>query len=175
MRFLTILFCLLFSAAASFAQTDINNFIVKESLLKNSKLAIIAADSLDNPLEQINGVYTFTVSGFAQSLKFNEGVAVLPMQLERSSFVYIKHVNDQGNHSKLIYVYKSDGELTPYTINILALLVLPLLLVFIAFMFRKLIIIAIILFLCFVYFGSSNGLGIGTFFETILDGLKRLF
>jgi hypothetical protein len=52
---------------------DINNFLVKESLLKNSKLAIIAADSLDNPIEKINGTYTFSVSGFTQSLTLMKG------------------------------------------------------------------------------------------------------
>ena len=68
---LIVFICLLFLSAISFARTTgINNFIVKESLLKNSKIAIIAADSLDKPLENINGTYTFSVSGFTQQLAF---------------------------------------------------------------------------------------------------------
>jgi len=163
-------------SATGFAQkADINNFIVKESLLKNSKLAIIATDSLEQPIETINGLYTFTVSGFTQSVKFNDGVAILPMQLERSAFVYIKHQNDGGTHSKLLYVYKKDGTLNPYPINSLWLVIFPLAIIFIAFAFRKLIIIAIIILLVFIYFNHSNGLNLSTFFDTIFDNLKKAF
>lgn len=167
---------LLLISAASFAQTaDINNFIVKESLLKNSKLAIIAADSLEQPMEKINGLYTFTISGFTQELKFNDGVAILPMQLDKSAFVYVKHQNDKGTHSKLLYVYKKEGTLNPFTINSLWLVIIPLLLVFMAFAFRKLIIFVVILLLVFIYFNHSNGLNLSTFFETIFDSLKKVF
>ncbi|MCX2482759.1 hypothetical protein [Pedobacter sp. MR2016-24] len=174
----TLYYCLLLLmiSATGFAQkADVNNFIVKESLLKNSKLAIIAADSLDQPLENINGLYTFSVSGFTQPVKFNDGVAILPMQLERSAFVYIKHQNDKGTHSKLLYVYKKDGTLNPYTINSLWLVVIPLLLIFMAFAFRKLIIFVVIILLLFMYFNHSNGLNLSTFFETIFDNLKKAF
>ena len=175
MRFFSIVFIFTFFTGTAFAQqSNINNFLVKESLLKNSKLAIIAADSLNNPIEQINGLYTFSVSGFAHPLKFNDGVAVLPMQLERSAFVYIKHVNDLGTHSKLVYVYKSEGNLTPYMISTMWLILFPLIVIFAAFMFRKLIIVAIIVLLIFIYFNHSNGLDLSTFFESIFDSLKRL-
>jgi hypothetical protein len=170
-------FLLLFMISGSaFAQkSDINNFIVKESLLKNSKLAIIAADSLDQPMEAINGVYTFTVSGFTQQLKFNDGVAILPMQLDKSSFVYIKHQNDEGTHSKLLYIYKKEGSLNPFTINTLWLVLFPLLLIFIAFAFRRLIIFVVIILLIYIYFNHSNGLHLSTFFESVFDSLKRVF
>lgn len=158
------------------AQTAaINNFLVKENLLKNSKLAIIAADSLNNPNEKINGVYTFSVSGFTQSLKFNDGIAVLQLPIDKSTFVYIKHQNDAGTHSKLVYVYKKDTDLTPYAINSLWLFIIPTILVIIAFAFRKLIIFVVIAFLIFVYFNHSSGLNLSTFFESIFDGLKNLF
>ncbi|MBB5439035.1 hypothetical protein HDC92_002719 [Pedobacter sp. AK017] len=169
---------LLFLAFSSFAfaqKAAINNFIVKESLLKNSKLAIIAADSLDNPIEKINGLYTFTVSGFTQPVTFNDGVAILPLQLERSAFVYIKHQNESGTHSKLLYVYKKDGSLNPYTINSMWLIIFPALIIFLAFAFRKFIIAAVIILIIFIYFNHSNGLNLSTFFETIFDGLKGMF
>ncbi|MBC6111265.1 hypothetical protein ACFOG5_09220 [Pedobacter fastidiosus] len=158
------------------AQTAaINNFLVKENLLKNSKLAIIAADSLNNPNEKINGIYTFSVSGFTQSLKFNDGIAVLQLPIDKSTFIYIKHQNDAGTHSKLVYVYKKDTDLTPYAINSLWLFIIPIILVIIAFAFRKLIIFVVIAFLVFVYFNHSSGLNLATFFESIFDGLKNLF
>jgi hypothetical protein len=154
---------------------DINNFIVKESLLKNSKLAIIASDSLDQPLERINGVYSFTVSGFSQQLSFHDGVAIVPLQLEKSSFVYIKHKNEKGTHSKLLYVYKKEGSLNPYTINSNWLIFFPLIVVVLIFAFRRFIIIGLIILLIFIYFNHSNGLSLGTFFETIYDTVKRVF
>jgi hypothetical protein len=176
MRLLSVICFLLLISGASYAQqSDINNFIIKESLLKNSKLAVIAADSLENPLEHINGTYTFSVSGFKQTLKFNEGVAILPLQLERSSFVYIKHLNDRGTHSKLVFVHKKEGTLTPYVISAFGMILFPLIVIVIAFLFRKLLIIAIIILVVFVYFNHSNGLDFGTLMETLVDGIKRLF
>lgn len=176
MRKVFLLLLLLVICTKGFAQSaDINNFIVKESLLKNSKLAIIAADSLDNPIETTNGTYTFTVSGFTQPIKFNDGIGILPMQLESSAFVYIKHQNDKGTHSKLLYVYKKDGNLTPYAFNSLWLVLFPVIVIVLAFAFRKFIIVAVILMLIFIYFNHSNGLSLSTFFETIFDGLKNVF
>lgn len=174
-RIYMLLLLLAFSVSVFAQKAAINNFIVKESLLKNSKLAIIAADSSDNPIEQINGKYTFTVSGFTQPITFNDGIAILPLQLERSAFVYIKHQNDSGTHSKLLYVYKKDGSLNPYTINSIWLIIFPALIVFLAFAFRKFIIIAVVILVIFIYFNHSNGLNLSTFFETIFDGLKAMF
>ena len=116
---------MLISNLAIAQNSDINNFLVKESLLKNSKLAIIAADSLAQPLEKINGIYTFSVSGFTQALTFNDGVAILPLQIDKSTFIYIKHQNDEGTHSKLIYGYKKEGSLKPFTISRIFLIIIP--------------------------------------------------
>ncbi|TKC03920.1 hypothetical protein [Pedobacter frigoris] len=178
MKRIYLLILLSICCTSSYAQnskTNINNFLVKESLLKNSKLAIIAADSTENPLEQINGIYTFTVSGFSQTLTFNDGVAILPMKLEKSAFVYIKHENDQGTHSKLLYVYKKDGTLSPYAISSVWLVLFPAAIILLAFTFRKFIIAAVVIMLVFIYFNHSNGLNLSTFFESIFDGLKNLF
>ncbi|RZL46508.1 MAG: hypothetical protein EOP00_14800 [Pedobacter sp.] len=164
-----------FISSNLFAQTaDINNFLVKESLLKNSKLAIIAADSLENPIEKINGTYTFSVSGFTQELTFNDGVAILPLQIDKSTFVYIKHLNDRGTHSKLLYVYKKEGNLNPFTISRIFMIIVPLLIVILAFAFKKFIYIAAILLVIFLIFSYSNGLNISTFFETTFDYLRNL-
>ena len=176
MKKFILLFLASFTINYTYAQKiNIDNFVVKESLLKNSKLAIIATDSLDHPMEQINGIYTFTVSGFTQSLKFNDGVAIMPLQLERSAFIYMKHLNDTGTHSKLLYVYKKDGNLNPYAISTLWLILFPLGIILIAFAFKRLIIVAIIILLIFFYFNHSNGLSVGTFFESIFDMLKKAF
>lgn len=174
MKNIIILF-LIFTTCNSFAQTaDINNFLVKESLLKNSKLAIIAADSLENPIEKINGTYTFSVSGFTQQLTFNQGIAILPLPIDKSTFVYIKHQNDEGTHSKLLYVYKKDGNLNPFTISRIFLIIVPLVIILLTFAFKKFIYIAVILLVILLFFSYTNGLNISTFFETTFDYLRNL-
>ena len=172
---LAVFICLLLSSALSYGQaTGINNFIVKESLLKNSKIAIIATDSLENPIETINGSYTFSVSGFTQELNFNNGVAIVPLAIDKSTFIYIKHQNDNGTHSKLMYIYKKDGNLSPITISRIFFIIVPLIVIVLAFAFKKFIYMAVILLLIFFFFGYNKGLNIGTYFETIFDYLKNL-
>lgn len=170
-----ILFLLLFPAFC-FSQTsaNINNFLVKESLVKNSKLAVVAADSLDHPMAGIHGNYTFSISGFTQTLNFQDGVATLPLPIDKSTFVYIKHQNDNGTHSKLLYIYKKNGDLTPITISRVFFIIIPLLIVLLAFAFKRFIYMAAILLVILLVFGYSKGLGISTYFETIFDYLKNL-
>ncbi len=174
MRYIYLIIILFFTSNSFAQNSNINNFLVKESLLKNSKLAVIAADSLDNPLETINGLYTFSVSGFSQEITFNNGVAIIPLQIDKSTFVYLKHQNDAGTHSKLLYVFKKDGNLNPFTISRLFLILIPLIIIILAFAFKKFIYIAVILLLVFMYFSHSNGLNVSTFFETTIDYLKNL-
>ena len=172
-----LLFIFLCTSTLAIAQTNasgIDNFIVKESMLKNSKIAIIAADSLDVPIENINGSYNFSVSGFTQQLNFNNGVAILPLPIDKSTFVYIKHENDKGTHSKLLYVYKKGVDLNPFTISRLFFIIIPLLIIVLTFAFKKFIYLAVILLVIFFYFGASKGLNISTYFETIIDYLKNL-
>jgi hypothetical protein len=153
----------------------INNFLVKENLLKNEKIAIIAADSVDKPIEQVNGTFQFTINGFKQELKFNDGVAVAPQQIEKSTFLYIKHKNDNGTHSKLYYVIKKETDLNPIKINWLILVLLPLAIIIIASMFKKFIMIAIIILALLFFFNYNSGLSLPTFFETVIDGIKSTF
>ena len=176
MRLLTaLLFVLSVTLTSQAQQVTLNNFQIKEHLLKNSKIAVIAADSADRPIETVNGTFAFTINGFKQDLKFNDGIAVAPQQIEKSSFVYLKHQNETGTHSKLYYVIKKGEDLNPIKINWLFLLIVPLAIFAIAAMFRKFIIFGIIILIILFFFNSSKGLGIPTFFETIIDGLRSAF
>jgi len=170
-----VFFCLLLISGSCFAQnTSINHFMVKESLLKNNKIAIIATDSLENPIESINGTYTFSVSGFTQQLTFHDGVSILPLPIDKSTFVYIKHENDSGTHSKLLYVYKKANDLNPITISRIFFIIIPLIILILIFAFKKFIYMGVILFLVFFFFSYSKGLNVSTYFETIFDYLKNL-
>lgn len=172
-----ILFLLLLSHSFVYAfdNQTINSFMVKENLLKGQKLAIIATDSLNNPLENINGVYNFSVNGFKQELKFNDGVAICPLQIEKSAFIFIKHLNDDKSPSNLYFVYKKNTDLNPIKISWYILLAIPLGLILIGYMFRKLIGFVIFILSIILYFYYSKGLSIPTFFESIIDGIKNIF
>lgn len=178
-----IITILILSAKCLTAQTDssasqpvaINNFVVKENLLKNNKIAIIAADDNEKPIEHLNGTFQFSINGFLQELKFNDGVAVAPQPIDRSTFLYLRHENETGTHGKLYYIYKKDDNLRPFKINWLILVLVPLIIVILGTMFRRFIIIGGIILLVLFIFNSQNGLKLSTFFDTVMDGLKSLF
>jgi hypothetical protein len=152
----------------------LNNFIVKEDLLKNNRIAIIAADSLDKPLENLSGTFQFSINGFGQELKFNNGVAVAAQPIDKSTFIYLRHENETGTHGKLYYVIRKGDYINPIKISWWVLVVVPLILIILATLFRKFIIIAGILLVFIFYYNSSKGLKLPTFFETVFDGLKNL-
>lgn len=152
----------------------INNFMIKENLLKNNKIAIIATDSLDIPIENLRGTFQFSINGFGQELNFNNGVAVMSQPINKSTFIYIRHENEAGTHGKLYYVYQKGDSISPIKISWWILVIIPLALILLAALFRKFIVFAIILLIGLFYYNSSMGLKIPTFFETIFDGLKNL-
>lgn len=158
-----------------FAQSDsLSNFIVKENLLKNDKLAIIATDSLESPIETINGTYSFSINGFKQELLFHDGVAVAPMQIAKSAFVFLKFHGPTKNKAKLYYVIKRESGLNPIKINWMMLVIIPVIIIAFASMFRKFIIAAVIVIIGLMIFNSQKGLDIHTFTDTIWEGLKGI-
>jgi len=131
MKKLLLITCLfVLSAGFAFADTvTIKHFTVKENPFAKNELAIVAVDTGNNVLENVNGLFAFTVNGFQESLRFDKGTAFYRHKLDKSSFIYVKHVNDSGTHSILYYVYKSDDKLTPIHISWIVLLAIPILLV----------------------------------------------
>ncbi|PRD48363.1 hypothetical protein [Sphingobacterium haloxyli] len=152
----------------------IDNFIVKENLTQNSKLAIIALDSIEQPQESINGTFVFNLNGFQQDLQFHDGVGVVQHPVESSTFVFFKHKNQEKTVSKLYYIHKKDLELRPFKINGLLLLLIPLAVLLIAYIFRRFLTTFVILALVYAYFHFSKGLDFSDIMESILDALKNL-
>lgn len=177
MKKLLLIFCFAI-AAHSFAFADkiaINNFVVKENPFAVDEVAVVATDTAGVIQENVNGVFTFVMNGFTEELKFDKGTAFYRHKLDRSSFLYAKHMNDAGTHAILYYIYKHDSKLSPFHISWILLVAIPLLLVLLAYMFKRFIIIAVVIFCIFLYFNYHNGLSIPTFFESIIDGLKNIF
>ena len=171
-RTLCIFISLIASAKAQPQRID--NFIVRENLTQNSKLAIVALDSAEKPLERINGTFIFSLNGFQQDLQFHDGVAVVKHALASSTFVFFKHKNQETTVSKLYYIYKKDTELKPFLINGVFLFLIPLGILLIAYLFRRFLVTFVVLALIYGYFHFSKGLDFSNMMESILDGLKNL-
>lgn len=177
MKKLLLSICIIiFSVGFTFADTvTIKHFEVKGNPFAKDEIAIVATDTAHNILENVNGKFTFSVNGFTEQLRFEKGTAFYHHKLDKSSFLYVKHVNDSGTHSLLYYVYKTDDKLVPIHISWTVLLIIPVVLVILSYLFKRFIIFAIIIFCIFLYFNHHAGLGVSTFFESIFDGLKGMF
>lgn len=175
-KLLFVAYLVIISAGFAVADTvTIKHFEIKENPFAKDQIAIVATDTSHNVLENINGWFTFSVNGFTESLRFEKGTAFYRHKLDKSTFLYVKHLNDAGTHSLLYYVYKTDDKLIPVHISWMVLLIIPVALVVLSYMFKRFIIVAIILFCIFLYFNHHAGLGVPTFFESIFDGLKGMF
>lgn len=176
MKKLLLVVYLMIASGSAFADVvAIDHFVIKENPFATDEIAVIATDTAKNILENVNGKFAFNINGFQEFLKFEKGTAFYRHKLDKSAFLYVKHVNDNGTHSMLYYVYKSDHKLIPIHVSWIVLLAIPLFLVLLAYLFKRLIIIAIVIFILFFYFNHHSGLSIPTFFESIIDGLKSLF
>ena len=179
MKKLIFIFCLMMvPAALVFAdavKVVINHFVIKENPFAKNEVAIIATDSLGNIDEDVNGMFNFSVNGLEDTLRFDKGTAFYRHKLIRSTFLYARHQNESGTHSILYYVYRTDDKLTPFHISWILLIAIPCGLFLLAYMFKRFIIVAIIIFAIFLYFNYHNGLSVPTFFQSIIDGLKNIF
>jgi hypothetical protein len=153
----------------------INHFLIKDNPFGQSQIAVVAVDTLNAPLENVNGNFSFTVNGFDQQLTFNKGVAFYSPKIDKSNFLYLRHNNDAGIHAMLYYVYKYGDKLVPIHISWGWLLAIPLALVLLGYLFKRFIIIAAIIFIIFLYFNYHNGMSMPTFFSSVIDGLKSMF
>jgi hypothetical protein len=178
MKKLILLFCLILTAS-TFALADtspIKHFKIAENPYEQNQVSIVVTDTLNNTLDNVNGDYVFTINGFEDTLKFTSGVAFYKHKIDKSTFLYARHVDENGGAtlSSLYYVYKSESKLVPIHISWMWLLIIPLSLVLLAYLFKRFIIIAIVIFCIFVYFNYHNNLSIPIFFQSIFDGLKHL-
>lgn len=178
MKSISLLILAIVLSFLSHAQSNairIDNFIVKENITSNGKVAIIAVDSAENADERINGTFKFSINGFEQSLKFNDGVGVPSHAIDGSTFVYFKHKNLEKSTGKLYFLYKKDNKITSVKINGLLLLIIPAVLLLIAYAFKRLLTTFVVLAIVYAYFSYSKGLSLTQIFESALEGIKNLF
>ncbi|TAF44034.1 MAG: hypothetical protein EAZ51_05015 [Sphingobacteriales bacterium] len=170
------LFFLIFAYAK--AQTilpniSIYNFKIEENNPK--QVWVQAIDTTKQKNTSINGTFTFYINGFTKVLEFKNGIAICELKLKKSSFVYFKHENETSNPSNLYFVYKYDNRLNPFKISWYILMAIPIGLILMGYMFKKIIGYAIFLLVAFFYFNYSGGLTVGTFLQSVFDGLRNIF
>lgn len=163
--------CTAVNAQPAYEQ-GIRDFIVKENLTQNGKLAIIATDSAGMAEEGINGTFKFVINGFDHELRFHDGVGVAPNTINASAFVFIKHANQFGSNGKLYYVIKSEKGLNPVGISWYYLILIPLVIILIGYLFKRLLIVAIIAVVGLFIYNYSKGLDLQNLMETIVHGLR---
>ena len=171
-----ILFLLILSlpAFSVFADTvSIKDFVIMENPYARQEISISAVDTSKQIQEKVNGIFTFSINGFNNELNFQNGTAFYRHKLDKSTFMYLKHTNDAGSHSVLYYIYKHGDKLSPWRVSWIWLLIIPLIIMLAGYLFKRFIILAVIILIIFLYFNHSNGLSIPTFFESIFDGLKH--
>ena len=168
-----ILFLCSISVQAQSSYQQIDNFIIKENITSNGKVAIIVVDSTEVAQDNINGTFKFTINGFEQSLDFHNGVAVPTNPIASSTFVFFKHKNQEHSTGKLYFLYKKDNNITPIKINGLLLLIIPAIILFIAYAARKLLITFIILAVIYGYFSLSKGLSLMQILESAFQVFKN--
>ncbi|WP_345950998.1 MULTISPECIES: hypothetical protein [unclassified Mucilaginibacter] len=169
----SVMLFMLFAGLAMADTVNIKRFVIKENPFAQKEIAIVATDTLNQVQENISGKYTFTLNGFENELTFQNGTAFYRHKVEKSAFMFIKHKNESGSYSTLYYIYKHGDKLSPLRISWMWLVAIPLIIVFIGYLFKRFIVIAAIVLIIFLYFNYSKGLSIPTFFESIFDGLKH--
>lgn len=169
---LLLLFVVLLPCLAVGQSSRIADFVIMENLIRNDKLAIIATDTAGVPNENVDGTYQFVINGFKQELTFNEGVAVTPQAIDKSTFVFVKHQNQTGSVGKLYFLYKSDDGFRPILINWYYLILIPALVLLVGYLFKRLLVWAIIALVALFIFNYRKGLDITNIFETIVHGIQ---
>lgn len=174
MKRLLLSICTLFPFVLSAQGMAIEDFVVKENLSQNGKLAVIAVDSAQKAEDHIKGTFAFSVNGFKHSLQFNDGVAVLQLPVESSTFVLFKHKNHEKELGKLYYIHKNEKGLTPYKLSGLVLILIPAALLLIAYMFKRFLFMFVVLAIVFVYFNTSKGLQLSQILDSLFLAMKNL-
>ena len=172
---LALLGLLLLTAICKADEQSIKTFELRQNPFADNEVVVVATDSVGTILEGIGGGHTFYINGFKERLSFENGTGFYSRKLEKSTFIYLKNQDEYGfKGSVLYYVLKFDTHLFPIKISWLVFIIIPILLILLGYMFRKLIWLAVVLFIAFSYFHLSSGLGFATLFETITAGLKSL-
>ena len=153
---------------------EMDSFTIKESLINKHRISVIALDSTENPKTEISGLIPFQINGFGEVLNFNDGVATSKENIASSTFVFLRYKGVNKSKGRLFYIYKTDSGLTPIAISGLMFVIIPAVILGIAYMFKKVIMTVIGLAISFFLFNHSAGLDLGKIFQSIFASIQNL-
>lgn len=149
------------------AKVPIHDFKLSPALFENNSIHIKALNEEGDEDILVNGRYNFSVNGFEKRLLFLGGNAEYPDNLTSSTFLYMKCGPVDRPVSRLFYVYRSGLGLEPFKISLFWLLVIPVILILGSFVFKRLIILAIIVIVLFFLF--NKGLSVKSYLSAVKD------
>jgi len=150
--------------------TRIKELGVKTTFLDNTKLTLIAEDSLGNEDKGINGSYPVEINGFEHNLVFILGRSQCPGNLKNSTFLSLKPQSGSLTKPNIFLLVQWGGGIYPQKISSFWLLAVPIGLIFLGYLFRKMIIFLIVL--VFLFFFFNKGLDPITYLKHIYDWLS---
>ncbi|QEC52833.1 hypothetical protein EDD80_10528 [Anseongella ginsenosidimutans] len=163
----------LFSGSISVSAGDIPDFAVREQ--EGETIKLVALDASGNSLQDLSGVFPFSVNGFETDIRFKDGQASFPQEVAAATFLYLKHEGGTGSTAHLYYVYRGlSGGFSVIHIPLALLVVVPLALILLGMFFRRLIILMLLLLGAFFYFNSSKGLSLDSFLDAAREWIGGL-
>lgn len=120
-------------------------------------------------IPDFNGRQVWSLNGIDKELQFVGGKALFPMEKAINGLLYIKATTNQH----LFYIQKEAAAVAVYSIPLWALWLIPIIILVIVSIIRKLIILAA--FIVFISLLLMNGLDTSTLFSLFTDGFKALF
>ncbi len=154
---------ILFSTANLFAnEKSIKDF---KLVTENNQLNIRILDEEGKVQKDINENILFVFNGFEVLLRFSNGEAVYPPKLKESTLTFIK-VN---GISKIYVLFLKDSFSRAYEIPRWWLFLIPILVLILCFLFRKLLYVAIGILIIMVLLGKTDVLK--TWFQVIIDAI----
>lgn len=157
------------------ALPEIHDFTVKENLSQNGKLAVIALDTIEQTDNRVQGTYRFSINGFQQDLVFTDGVAITRHPLASSTFAFFKHDSERKPVGRFFFLRVTENGVSTYRINSMLLIVLPLVILYIAYKLKRFLITLLVLALVYYYMNKTKGLDFTQIIDGIVSSLKGFF
>ncbi len=147
----------------------IADFRLEGDIDGDGQLSLVALDSGNTVDETADGKYTFIINGFIEDIYFKEGVATLNKSISSNGIIFIKYENRVEN------IYRLYGRIAGLIIPVplWIVLALPLFIVLLSIVFRRLI--YLILILGVVVFFLFSGLDLSSFLNLIKISISSLF
>lgn len=174
---IAILFCGIAFKGFSENKTnkEANNFTIVDFKLEmdenSNGLVVYTLDSNAHIDSTISGVFPFEINQIIQNLQFSNGRAVYPNAIKSKQFLFLQ--KDNPNASKFYYVIHGEIFHKIIQIPLWLLWFIPLIMLILAYLFRKIIIlIFLLLFFGFFYFG---GMDFSAMMNVLKEGFMSIF